>query len=338
MTPHDPPKVTVFIPIYNREAYVGAAIDSVLAQSFRDFELLLIDDGSTDRSVEVLRSYDDPRVRVVCNGRNLGIPRTRNRGLELARGEYIALLDSDDAARPGRLQKQAAFLDRHPDCVQVGGWKQDMDEHGRVLRKIKRQPTSSADIHAQLLFRCSLTNTTIMGRTATLREYGYRNGFARCQDYDLHVRLAARHKMANLPQVLTYARVHPGQITVRTQELGNTKKAEIMRRQLTNLGVPCVEKDLRAHLMLSRMRKFRFVPDRAYLDWAEAWLLGLTAANRRVRRYSERAFARAVSEKWLQTCWAARAGMGRNAWNAFFQSPLRKGIVARLGQAVHASL
>ena len=100
------PQVTVFIPVYNRERYVGPAIDSILAQNFSDYELLLIDDGSTDLSLERMRAYTDPRVRIVCNKRNRGIPRTRNTGLQLARGKYIAMLDSDDLAHPKRLEKQ----------------------------------------------------------------------------------------------------------------------------------------------------------------------------------------------------------------------------------------
>ncbi len=338
MTPHDPPKVTVFIPIYNREAYVGAAIDSVLAQSFRDFELLLIDDGSTDRSVEVLRSYNDPRVRVVCNGRNLGQPETRNRGLALARGQYIAMLDSDDIARPDRLLRQVTFLDRYQDCVEVGGWTRSIDADGRLLKKTKRQPPASDDIHVQLLFRCSLSHTTIMGRTAVLQTYGYRKHFIRCQDYDLHVRLARHHTMANIPHILTYTRIHPNQIAVQTPELGDARKTEIMRAQLTALGVTGAPDDLKAHLMLSRMRKMKFRPDHAYLDWAESWLLRLEAANRKTQCYSERAFARTLSEKWLQTCWAAWPNVGWTAWRIFLRSPLRKGVGARLKQEVYAYL
>ncbi len=116
-----PPKVTVLTPVYNREQYIATAIESVLAQSFTDFELLLIDDGSTDGSAEILRSYTtDPRVRVVRNEQNLGIPQTRNRGIDLARGEYVAMLDSDDWAYPCRLETQVAFLDRHRDVAVVG--------------------------------------------------------------------------------------------------------------------------------------------------------------------------------------------------------------------------
>ncbi len=332
MATTDHPRVTVFIPVYNRERYIGAAITSILAQSFTDYELLLIDDGSTDRSVEIMRSYSDPRIRVVCNGANLGIPKTRNRGLQLARGEYIALLDSDDVAHPRRLEKQVAFLDRHPDYAQVGSWDRAIDEQGRLLKKVKRQPVRPDDIHAQLLFRCCLSNRSIMARTAILRAYGYRDDYPRCQDYELHVRLAKCYKLGNLPDVLVFGRVHPQQITWQTAALGDEKKREIMGTLLDELGVSFNPADLDAHLMLSRMRKLRFVPDRTYVEWAEAWLCKLQEANRRTRCYAEPALVRAVSEKWFQTCWAASAGMGWTAWKYFWRSSLCTGIGARLKQ------
>jgi glycosyltransferase involved in cell wall biosynthesis len=332
MTRSDPPKVTVFIPVYNREQYIGAAINSILAQTFTNYELLLIDDGSTDRSVELMRSYTDPRVRVVCNESNLGIPRTRNKGLQLARGEYIALLDSDDFAYPERLQKQVAFLDSHPGYAEVGSWSRAMDEQGRPLQKIKRQPVWPEEVQAQLLFRCCLSNRSIMARTAILQEYGYRNDYPRCQDYELHVRLTQRYKLGNLPQVLVLGRVHPEQITRQTTGLGDAKKREIVSVQLTELGVAFTHTDLDPHLTLSRMRKLRFTPNREYLQWAEAWLLKLQEANRQTRRYCERAFTRAVSEKWFIACLRASTGIGWIAWQRFWQSPLSKGSWSSLKQ------
>src|SRR5688572_15667789 len=216
------PKVSVFIPVYNRERYLCVAVNSILAQTFTDFELLLVDDGSTDGSLALLERYAarDRRVRVEANGTNLGIPRTRNRGLELARGEYIALLDSDDYAYPGRLEAQVRFLDAHPDHVQVGSWGSFMDDAGRLRRRLRRQPVASADVDAELLFRCCLSNRSIMARAAVLRSYGYREEFPRCQDYDMHVRLAERHRMANLPSILVCGRQHSGRFTGLTQDLG----------------------------------------------------------------------------------------------------------------------
>src|SRR4051812_9656174 len=115
----DSPKVTALIPVYDREPYVGEAIESILAQTFTDFELLVIDDGSTDRSRDIVRSYRDSRVRLGCNANNEGIPKTRNKGLRLARGEYLAFLDSDDWACAERFARQVTFLDTHPDYAAV---------------------------------------------------------------------------------------------------------------------------------------------------------------------------------------------------------------------------
>ncbi len=336
MTTTQRPKVTVFIPVYNREDYISDAIDSVLTQSFSDFELLLIDDGSTDRSLELIESYRDPRIRVERNESNLGIPRTRNRGLELARGEYIALLDSDDRAYPQRLAKQVEILDRHPDYVQVGSWCRMMDARGQPLKKIKRQPIMPQDVDAQLLFRCALSNRSIMARTEILRRYRYRNDYPRCQDYDLHVRLARGHKMANLPECLVYGRIHPQQITTQTTELGDDRKQEIVRGQLVELDASFTETDLIPHLNLSRLRKLGFTPDRAYLEWAEHWLIGLKQANQRTRRYDQRAFNGALSEKWLRACGAARRELGWEAVRIFLRSPLRGTVGASLRQQVVA--
>ena len=320
------PKVTVFIPAYNREKYIGDAIESILAQTFTDYEILLIDDGSKDGTVKKMRSYADPRIRIIRNEKNLGIPKTRNKGIEQARGEYIAMLDSDDRAYPTRLEKQVDFLDAHQDYAQVGSWCRMMNEQGRPLKKIKRQPILPEDVDAQLLFRCSLSNRSIMARTKILREYGYRNDYPRCQDYDLHVRLAKKYKLGNLPECLVYGRIHDHQITSQTVELGNEKKREIIRNQLTALGVTFTESDLGPHLMLSRMRKCHFTPDHDYLQWAENWLLKLQQANLHTRRYSERAFARAVSEKWMRACWSAWKGMGWVALKYYFHSPLHKSL------------
>src|SRR5262245_24449723 len=179
------PKVTVVIPVYNRERYVAAAIESILAQTFPDFELLVIDDGSADRSREVIRSYRDPRLHLVCNETNLGIPKTRNRGLQLAQGEYLAFLDSDDWAYPERLAKQVAFLDSRPDYAAVGAWIMWMDEEGRPLGRDRRKPVLPDDIAAQRLFRQGITNSASMARTVVLREYGHREEYDLSEDFDL---------------------------------------------------------------------------------------------------------------------------------------------------------
>ena len=326
------PKVTVFIPVYNREQYVGEAIESILAQTFSNFEILLVDDGSTDSSVDMIRSFSDPRIRLVCNEKNLGIPKTRNRGVELARGEYMAMLDSDDRAYPHRLEKQIAFLDSHPEYAQVGSWCRMMDAKGNILNKVKRQPTLSEEIHAQFLFRCAMSNRSIMARTTILQEYGYRNDFPRCQDYELHVRLTKTFKVGNLPECLVYGRIHPQQITGQTTDLGDAKKQEIISGQLHELGVTFSQKDLHPHLTLSRMRKSNFVPDADYLQWAKEWLERLHQANQRTHCYAEPTFSQVLSQKWLQACWTARKKVGWKILKYFFSSSLSKNWISTLQQ------
>lgn len=328
------PKVTVFIPVYNREKYVGEAIESILAQTFSNFEILLVDDGSTDQSVDTIRSFSDPRIRLVCNEGNLGIPKTRNKGVELARGQYMAMLDSDDRAYPDRLEKQVAFLDTHPEYAQVGSWCRMMDAQGRILNKIKRQPTLPDDIHAQFLFRCAMSNRSIMARTAILQEYGYRNDFPRCQDYELHVRLAKYYKLGNLPECLVYGRIHPQQITGQTADLGDAKKQEIISGQLHELGVTFSQEDLVPHLTLSRMRKSDFVPDAHYLKWAREWLERLQQANKQTHCYAEPAFSHALSQKWLQACWTARRKMGWAIGKYFFSSALSRNLLSTLPKQI----
>jgi len=334
MTNPTRPKVTVFIPVFNREQYIGDAIESILAQTFTDFEILLIDDGSTDHSIDIIRSHTDSRIRLLCNDSNLGIPKTRNRGIENARGHYIAMLDSDDRAYPQRLEKQIAFLDTHPDYVQIGSWCRMMDAQGHVLNKIKRQPALSDDIHAQMLFRCAMSNRSIMARTAILHEYGYRNDFPRCQDYELHVRLAKKYKLGNIPECLVYGRIHSEQITGQTPGLGDTKKKEIISGQLHELGVTFSQEDLLPHLTLSRMRKFNFIPDAEYLKWAREWLGQLQQANAQTHCYAEPAFSQALSEKWLLACWTARKKMGWGIGKYFFSSSLSTHLLSMVPKQI----
>jgi len=155
------PKISVVIPVYNREKYVQSAVDSILSQTFSDFELLVIDDGSTDGSIAVVQSYSDPRIRFVRNNTNLGVSATRDKGIQLARGEYLAFLDSDDCAYPDRLRKQTAFLDNHPDYAAVGSWSEWMSEEGHPSGRIKRKPTSSKEIAAWRLFQQGIENSPV---------------------------------------------------------------------------------------------------------------------------------------------------------------------------------
>ena len=129
-TKNDKPKVSVLMPVYNtKEEYLREAIESILNQTFRDFEFLIIDDGSTNGAQAVIKSYQDERIRFVQNETNLGIFKTRNKLCAMARGEYVATFDSDDISLPTRLEKEVAYLDEHPDVSVVGAWYERFPEY-----------------------------------------------------------------------------------------------------------------------------------------------------------------------------------------------------------------
>jgi glycosyltransferase involved in cell wall biosynthesis len=327
---HLSPKVTVFMPVYNRGAFVGPAIESVLAQNFQAFELLIIDDGSTDDSMAVVGRYSDSRIRVERNDRNRGIPYTRNRGLDLARGEYIALLDSDDRMAPRRLERQAAYLDRHPDIATLGGWVTKVNEKGRAVRNLIK-PLHPDELKAWLLFRCCHANTSLMGRTEALRDLRYDEDFTVSSDFELSVRLSRKHQVANMPRTLTLMREHGGRITNSSGNKVHTAKVRIAEEQLIALDVTFDQDDLSRHCKLMRLKGKEWHENPAFLDWAETWLNRLQEANAKSGIYSSRALASVFGQVWLYSCLhaAGTIGWGR-ALARFTGSPLRKGVSASL--------
>jgi len=192
-------------------AFLPEAVRSVLAQTFASFELLIIDDGSTDGTQDCLNDFADARIRVVRNDSNEGLTRSLRRGVSLARGKYIARLDADDVALPGRLEQQVRFLDDHDDVIIVGGGCVLMDEAGKPFA-IQRQPENDLTIRWVSLLINPFVHSTVMVRQRTLCEHGlnYDEAFDTAQDYDLWTRLIQHGKGANLPTPLIRYRVRSG--------------------------------------------------------------------------------------------------------------------------------
>ena len=207
------PRVTVLMAVYNGERFLRPAIESILNQTFTDFELLIVDDASTDSTPAIIRSYQDPRIRVIRNERNSGAGYSRNVGLRNARGEYIAVLDADDVAYPQRLAEQVAFLDAHADIVLLGGAQDLIDERG-VRLKTMYFPTDPLIIRWTLLFRNCVQHSTVMyRRDAALQAGGYDPKLPSAEDFSLWGRLAAVYPLAQTSQVLAMYRSHPSGIS-----------------------------------------------------------------------------------------------------------------------------
>jgi len=210
------PAVSVVLPVYNCPNYVGEAIESILAQTLDDIELIIVDDGSTDRTPEVVRQYTDPRIRVVTQA-NQGAAGAANRGIELSRGRYIARQDQDDVSFPPRLARQAAFLDAHPDCALVGTWAEIWVENERTAR-VHAHPADSARLKFELLFDNPFVQSSVMLRRAALAKVGvYSTDRSRQppEDYEFWSRIAREYEVANLPEILHIYREVQGSVSRR---------------------------------------------------------------------------------------------------------------------------
>ncbi|MFZ1767338.1 MAG: glycosyltransferase family A protein, partial [Candidatus Nitrotoga sp.] len=210
------PRVSVLMAAYNCAAYVGEAIESVLAQTMPDLELILVDDGSTDQSPEIMKHYADQDARVVVyRQENQGIGGATNQALRLARAPYIAILDSDDTMVPERLAIQADYLDLHTDIAAVGSQWFTMNTQGDILG-IDRQPTDSDNLFTLMFAYFAMHHPTIMARKEIILACGAYDSKIRrgCMDYGLFFNLLlAGHRMTNLPYLLTRWRLNPSGAT-----------------------------------------------------------------------------------------------------------------------------
>jgi glycosyltransferase involved in cell wall biosynthesis len=208
----DSPLVSVVMPAYNARRYVAEAVESVLAQTFADFEFLIVDDGSTDDTAAILQKFAalDHRIEVITQP-NSGVGAALNAGLALARGRYIARMDSDDICLPLRFEKQVEYLERTLDCVLVGSRVMIIDSDGTSLFEMDSVQLTHEKIDELLMrARWSIVHPSIMMRTDIVRRLGgYNNDLVPVEDHDLFLRLAEVGKLANLPDVLLKYRKHP---------------------------------------------------------------------------------------------------------------------------------
>ena len=212
-TPARLPAVTVLIPAHNAGAFLREAVDSILAQTFTDFECLVIDDGSTDGTVEALRSIADPRLRIERNSRNLGLIATLNLGLEMARAPLLARMDADDISMPTRLDQQVSAFRERPHLAVLGTCATMIDEQG-VEFGVMTVPQSQQEIVGNILKNNVFVHPSVMMRTSIVRILGGYPEYAQhAEDYALWLRVALHYEVGNLAERLVRYRVHSGQVS-----------------------------------------------------------------------------------------------------------------------------
>jgi glycosyltransferase involved in cell wall biosynthesis len=231
------PAITVLMPAYNAGNYIGEAIASVLAQSFTDFELLIVNDGSTDQTLEVINQFNDPRI-VVVHQKNLGVSLALNNGLQHARSNYIARFDADDICYPNRLQVQYDFMQRHPEYQIVGSGADYMDVEGNYLFTQEPAGYSNSQLQQLKYSVCPLIHSCVMYKKDTVLSYGGYNEYAYTfEDHFLWLDILKDHQACNLPEALIKIRINPESITIdekwRPRKFLTIKYTALKKRSIT---------------------------------------------------------------------------------------------------------
>lgn len=229
--------VSVVMGTYNTERYLREAVDSILSQTFADFEFIVVDDGSEDGSCRLLQSYDDPRLRVHSRPHE-GFTQSLNLGLKLAAGRYVARMDGDDIAAPTRLERQVSYLEQHPRVGILGSACYRVDEAGRRLATWVPPESDEAIRRAMVRHNPFLHPTVMIRRSAIEVAGGYDERFTAAEDYDLWFRIARSYQLANLPDPLMSLRGHRSSITSTRQRRALQEGLEIRWRAIRSGSYP----------------------------------------------------------------------------------------------------
>ncbi len=225
------PKISVVMPVYNGEKYLRETIDSILNQTFADFEFIIINDASKDSTEEIIKSYEDDRIVYLINEQNLGVAGTLNRGLDAAKGEYIARIDADDIAMPQRFEKQVAFMDAHPDVGLCGSCVRIFEEDGAERDFIYSEHDGA--LRVDMLFNCPFAHPSIMLRKSILDKHNlfYNTKYEKAEDYRMWYDMMKVSKGHNLQEPLLRYRHHQGQVTkvnAKEQKIVVTEMRKVM--------------------------------------------------------------------------------------------------------------
>ena len=226
------PLVSVLMPVYNSEKFILESVTSVLNQTFIDFELIIIDDCSTDATLSKIKSISDPRILLIEKTKNSGYTDSLNHGISIAKGTFIARMDGDDICMPERFEKQVDFLNSNPEVILCGTFIQFIGSD-----KILQHPVSHDDIKIKLCFGTSFCHPSIMTRKEVLLENNYDKNFEPAEDYELWARLVFKGKLANIDAVLLQYREHSNQISIKNASLQKNNAFYTKLKMLNNLSV-----------------------------------------------------------------------------------------------------
>ncbi|MDE3185307.1 MAG: glycosyltransferase [Bacteroidota bacterium] len=300
------PEISVLMPAYNREEFISDSIKSILNQTFTDFELIILDDASTDNTVKKILEFNDCRIRILKNEENKGIPYSRNRLLKEARGKFFALLDSDDIALPTRFQKQIDFLKANNDNILVGSPCIFINKNG-IRRNGKWSfltplQTDPEEIKATLLFRNCFSQSSIMINAELFKNAEYDVKYPSWEDYKLWTKLASNHRLTNLKEPLILYRSYSENISHSTEDSRKLQLFnEVIKEQFRGyFNYEPTEEELFVH---SSWYFGSFKQNAKSLKDSSKWLKKLKEMNRNQKAFDTHLFNKVLKKNWFDRCW-----------------------------------
>lgn len=293
------PSITVVMPVYNTERYLRQSINSILSQTFGDFEYIIIDDCSTDDSLDIINSYPDIRIKVVKNQKHLGVSASANKGFILARGKYIVRMDADDISLPERLFQQYEYMEKHSKVDLCGSRVRIIGSH-----RTWKYPSEHEKIKCRLLFNSSFAQPSLIFRKSTFVKNNlyYNNNFIRGEDYELWVRSIDKLKCSNMCEVLLLYRMTQKKKQKYFTKNGQKWPIESRIKMLRNLGIATENKVINIHQQLSLK-----IPPRKKEDIQEVanHIRNILNVNKKNKYFKEKLLKLELRFQWLQYCYVS---------------------------------
>ncbi|MEK7575021.1 MAG: glycosyltransferase [Patescibacteria group bacterium] len=316
------PLVSVIMPVYNNEAFLHESIESILRQTYDNFELLILSSEKTSQeSLAIIESFTDPRIlHVRRDTTSAMISDARNLGLDRSKGVYIAYMDSDDISLPYRLETQVAFMENHPDIAIAGGYAKTFGLKAGILMK---NPIRPEEMKANMLFYASVVNPTAIVRKDTLKheKIRYTANLKYCEDLDFWIHASRKVKIATIPKILLLYRTHDNNATHQEKDFQETLRESIFQKNMDELEIPT---DDQKRILYKTIRTFS--ADSAspnFLSLAENWFTDIARINISKNIYEQKSLGNVLANKWLEMCRLGSKELGRDAWKIFWQSTTR---------------
>jgi glycosyltransferase involved in cell wall biosynthesis len=324
------PLVSVLMPVYNGETYLSEAIESILNQSYRNFEFIIVNDGSTDRSEEIIKSYSDARIKYITNPHNLRLIATLNRGIEFSQGAYIVRMDADDISLPQRIEKQVGWMEAHPDYGLIGSWFEDFD--GKSAPRVVKYSSDDTQIRVRHLYQTHIAHPTAVLRKSVIDKYNLRfdADFDHGEDYAFWVQMSAYCKLSNYPEMLVRKRDHAQNVSNKYAQIQSDTCARVKKLQFEAMGISITRDEIELYTRFANP-DWTFSKDE--MEVMHALLEKMANGNERSNFIPKQALKSYLAEKWFHLCLQNRVldKTGLFWWNKLsfrnaYASPLKSKI------------